>query len=939
MSSIAIIGFSGLYPDADSPQQLYRNLLDGRNSIVRFSDSELRRSGIDEATIHDPSYKPFGTRLRRYKYFDNEFFGMTPAEAQITDPQHRIFLQCSYQALQHAGYDPFHIVDQVGVFACLSDSTYVRNNLTTSGRITPDGYDYATLIGNSADFLATRVSYKLNLTGPSLAMQTACSSSLTCLNYAIHSLESNECDIAVVGGVGLVLPHMAGYTHLNGSTFSASGTVSPFDRSADGMVRSSGCSVIVIQKLDDALRDHNHVHAIVEGIGINNDGNRKIGFTAPSVQGQVDVIRKALSKTHLTMNDICYVETHGTGTALGDPIEFRGIQDGYETKHRTDNLLIGSVKANIGHLDAAAGITGVIKVVMSLSNGILPRQINYHTPNPHLAIDASHIGIPAHNVPLTNAQSHMAVTALGLGGTNVHCILSKFDDASTAKITDHCITASTAPVVIVLNAVNDRYLRQLCLSVAQYIRAHTPSLEDIAYTCYRRLGELPNRICFSIGDVDDLALSLEDYAACHVVPACHNELARQWLENGRNDILKPLIPEGKVVPLPYLMFQGKEFWVKPSCKIYSKTSNNPVPTKSSGTSILDEIIRIWSEFIGVQVHSDDRFSDLCSDSLTAVSIAAQIGATLNLDVDPTLLQIMDTPARLAKHLRVPGQTVPSIIPISTGGQASSLYMIHPAGGSIFCYRKLFDNLDVPFNVFGIAFPQDMEPVSSVQDMAKRYACYIMDHHDLQQPLVLGGYSLGGNLALAVASELRRNGVQVKELIFIDSIVPEAYAQSQLSMRDYVNHFPEIWGFITGNGRGDIFDTHNFQTLDHAIRELRTRGSIPETFTDSVIKRMFHVWVANHQALCDQHLLPDMDVGITLLYARQPLSDAAYKFVRMQPYRAEQWTRYCKALHVVPIPGDHYSIFSDPDNSATLRRVLHDELQIISARMLHKENCA
>lgn len=158
MSSIAIIGFSGLYPDADSPQQLYRNLLDGRNSIVRFSDSELRRSGIDEATIHDPSYKPFGTRLRRYKYFDNEFFGMTPAEAQITDPQHRIFLQCSYQALQHAGYDPFHIVDQVGVFACLSDSTYVRNNLTTSGRITPDGYDYATLIGNSADFLATRVS-------------------------------------------------------------------------------------------------------------------------------------------------------------------------------------------------------------------------------------------------------------------------------------------------------------------------------------------------------------------------------------------------------------------------------------------------------------------------------------------------------------------------------------------------------------------------------------------------------------------------------------------------------------------------------------------------------------------------------------------------------------------------------------------------------------
>lgn len=346
-------------------------------------------SEIPEEQIRNPKYVKASGIINDAEFFDAEFFNMSPVETEMTDPQQRLLLECSWEALENAGYNPFEYKNKIGLFAGTSMSTYLVNQLlplATSRSLD----EYRLMLGNDKDFLTTRVSHKLNLRGPSLAIQTACSSSLVAVHVACQSLLNRECTISLAGGVSVEIPQNHGYLYQEEGIRSPDGHCRAFDEGASGTVRGSGVGMVVLKRLNDAIKDGDHIYSIIKGSSVNNDGAVKVGYTAPGVEGQAEVIMDAHNRAGVNPEQITYVETHGTGTSLGDPIEIAALTKAFRKK--TDKYgycAIGSVKTNIGHLDAAAGIAGLIKTVLAIYNRELPPSLHFQSPNPKIDFETS----------------------------------------------------------------------------------------------------------------------------------------------------------------------------------------------------------------------------------------------------------------------------------------------------------------------------------------------------------------------------------------------------------------------------------------------------------------------------------------------------------------------------------------------------------------------
>ncbi|HSK64677.1 MAG TPA: polyketide synthase, partial [Pyrinomonadaceae bacterium] len=382
---IAVIGLACRFPGAQNSDQFWANLRDGVESISRFTDEELLASGIAPEVLGLPNYVKAGGVLPDIELFDAGFFGISRREAEMTDPQQRIFLEVAWEGLENAGYDPQTYNGSIGVFAGSSISTYLLFNLLPDVSIVGSGEHFPTLIGNDKDYLATHVSYKLNLHGPSMSIQTACSTSLVAIHTACQSLLNGECDIAIAGGVAVSVPQQTGYVYQEGAYFSPDGSCRSFSADARGTVFGSGAGVVVLKRLEDALRDGDCIDAIVKGSAINNDGAGKVGFTAPSVAGQARAISEALAITEVDPETIGYIEAHGTATPLGDPIEISALSLAFSSqKLPLASCAIGSVKSNVGHLDSAAGVCGFIKTVLSLKHAQIPPSLHCSTPNPDI---------------------------------------------------------------------------------------------------------------------------------------------------------------------------------------------------------------------------------------------------------------------------------------------------------------------------------------------------------------------------------------------------------------------------------------------------------------------------------------------------------------------------------------------------------------------------
>ena len=479
-SEIAVVGMAVRAPGAASLDAFWDNLSRGVESIRRFSHEELVRNGEDPDLLADPDYVNARPVLDDIDQFDAEFFGLSPQDAAITDPQHRVFLEVGSEALEHAGHTPSRFGGQIGVFATCGMNSYMMYHLLPNARLMRTVGEWLVRhTGNDMSFLATSLSYQLDLKGPSLNVQCACSSALVAIHMAAQSLLSGECDMALAGGSVIVLPQDRGYLHQAGEILARDGHCRPFDAQATGTLFGSGAGVVVLRRLADALADGDHVLAVVKGSATNNDGAMKVGFLAPSVEGQSRVITEALAVSGVDASTISYVEAHGTGTAVGDPIEVTALTEAF--RRHTDErgfCRIGSLKSNIGHLGEAAGVLGFIKTVLSLQHRQLPPTLNYTAPNPAADFGASPFVVndALSDWTSTGGPRRAGVTALGAGGTNCHVILEEAPAAPAPS-------QSRREEVLVLSAKTPTALARMRENLEAVLkRADAPSLPDAAHT-------------------------------------------------------------------------------------------------------------------------------------------------------------------------------------------------------------------------------------------------------------------------------------------------------------------------------------------------------------------------------------------------------------------------------------------------------------------------
>ena len=478
--AIAIIGMSGRFPGANSVDELWRNLVGGVDSTSFFTDEELAASGLNVAEIRaNRNYVAARGVVDRPEWFDANFFNIGAKEAQVIDPQQRVFLEHAWEALENAGYDPSRYPGHVGVFAGMSANTYYLNNLFSHPELVDQVGRITINMGNEKDFLATRTSYKLNLKGPAISVNTACSTSLVAVALACQSLASQQCDMALAGGVSLSFPQKRGNLYQEGSIFSPDGRCRPFDAKAGGTFFSDGLGIVVLKRVDAAIRDGDQIYAVIKGIGLNNDGSDKVGYTAPSVQGQAEAICRAHAHAGVSPDTISYVEAHGTATALGDPIEIAALTQAFRTGTARKNFCaIGSIKGNFGHCDSAAGVVGLIKTSLTLRNRQLPASLHFTAPNPKIDFASSPFFV---NTKLTEWQAgptprRAGISSFGIGGTNVHMVLEE------APVQPPSTSAGGAQLLL-FSARNATALDAMTTRFVAYLKANPDlNLADAAYT-------------------------------------------------------------------------------------------------------------------------------------------------------------------------------------------------------------------------------------------------------------------------------------------------------------------------------------------------------------------------------------------------------------------------------------------------------------------------
>jgi natural product biosynthesis luciferase-like monooxygenase protein/amino acid adenylation domain-containing protein len=504
--AIAIIGMSGRFPGARDIESFWKNLCDGVESIRPFTADELRASGIDPAILAQPDYVNAGAVLDDADRFAASFFGYTPREAELMDPQQRVFLECAWEAFEHAGQDVARFPGAIGVYAGVALNSYFQNNLATRPELAPLLGQYPLTIGNEKDFVATRVAHKLDLRGPAIGVQTACSSSLVALHLACQSLRAGEIGMALVGGGRIRVPLHAGYQYIDGGIPSPDGHCRAFDAQARGCVAASGIATVVLKRLADAQRDGDHIYGVVKATAINNDGAAKAGFTAPGIEGQAKVIARTHAAAGVPSDTIGYVEAHGTGTSVGDPIEITALTRAFRaTSDKTGHCRIGSVKSNIGHLDAGAGVAGLIKTALALDCGLIPPSLHFETPNPQIDFARSPFVVNAALTawPRGASPRRAGVSSFGIGGTNAHALLEEAPPS-------HSSHPSRSSHLLVLSAKTELALDRATENLARHLREHPDlPLADVAHTLQIGRREFQHRRILVARNTLDAADALE----------------------------------------------------------------------------------------------------------------------------------------------------------------------------------------------------------------------------------------------------------------------------------------------------------------------------------------------------------------------------------------------------------------------------------------------
>jgi acyl transferase domain-containing protein len=496
-SFVAVIGMACRYPGAANPEEFWHNLVQGLETVTRFP----RRSVPGPAGQADAGeYVPARGLLKDPEWFDSGYFGFSPREARIISPQHRIFLECALEALEDAGCDPERFPGAIGVYAGSTDTSYAEIVRSRRDEL-PLATDMEILVGNAPDYLASRVAYKIGLRGPAVVVQAACATSLVAVHTAAQALLAGDCDVALAGGVAVHVPAKAS-PYIEGGILSRDGTCRAFDAEAGGTVGGDGAGIVVLKRLSEAIRDGDSIRAVLRGSAVNNDGANRIGYTAPSMEGQAAVIREAQLVAGVNAATVGYVEAHGTATPLGDPIEIAALTKAFrQDTDRRGFCQIGSVKTNIGHTDAAAGVAGLIKTVLTLQHGVIPPSLNFTAPNPHIDFEASPFVVATSTREWRTDEGiprRAGVSSFGIGGTNAHVLLEQAPEPATTDLVQPWqLLVLSARTPAALDAMTDR--------LVAHLRAHAGKLPlaDVAWTLQTGRREHACRRFAVVRDTDD----------------------------------------------------------------------------------------------------------------------------------------------------------------------------------------------------------------------------------------------------------------------------------------------------------------------------------------------------------------------------------------------------------------------------------------------------
>jgi phthiocerol/phenolphthiocerol synthesis type-I polyketide synthase E len=941
---IAVIGICCKFPGAENAEEFFNNCLNGVQSIKQFSDEELKLSGIPQSVLDDERYIKYGAVLGDIDKFDNRFFSYTPYEAELTDPQQRIFLECAWGALENSGYAPNKYQGRIAVFGSCSISTYLLNNILKSNVIKEKGLDHFLLIGNDKDFLCTRVSYKLGLTGPSVTVQSGCSSSLVAIHLACRSIYNGETDLALAGGVSISVPQKAGYYYQEGSIFSKDGQCRPFDINSSGMVKGNGCGIVVLKLLDKAIQDNDYIYAVINSTAINNDGKNKIGYTAPSIAGQAEVIKMTLEKSGINPENLSYIEAHGTGTRLGDPIEVRALAKVFNTEKR-QFCVIGSSKASIGHLDAAAGVAGLIKSALILKKGRIPRSTNFEANNPELKLEDTPFFVSKTNIELPNdKKNYVAVSSFGMGGTNAHAILESYVEKDTS-------VPQEKELIIPYSAKTENALKiqeiNLLKALKEFLKQQI-SLSDIAYTlCFGR-EEFSCRRFIIARNIPEAIRQLENTInlISNFVESYNSTLlsiGEEWSNGG--DISWEFQFDGisgKRVPLPGYPFERKSFWINAASEAAASIK---VEERSASPlfkeEILKEIIAIWKEnFKDDQIQKDDNFFELGGESLMALNIIEDIKRRFAVTTSFDFLIHYPTPDKIANYLfdriskPVEEKTCQNIHKIVDGNSGKKLFLIHPAGGNIYCYKDLAEYLNKSFDIYAISFPDGyLTDCNSLEKLAGLYIQQI-EKIENESSFVLGGYSFGGNVAVEMALQLQRKEKIIENIILIDSLVPETYSLETPDKAHYIKAFPLVMDLAMKNEilAKDVYQVeYENLKIDEVIERMKAKNRISSKIETQDLLHFFDIWMNNHVSLTKHRPVGKVKSRIAVFYADEELPVYMYDFIHMQKKSYKLWEKYCENdIQAVVVKGNHFTLMSDKNNMKLLVEKLNSWLSDIHA---------
>lgn len=690
---VAVIGMACRFPGARDPETYWQNLRDGVESITFYGDRELEAAGVAREVLERSDYVKAAGVLADPFLFDASFFGIPPRQAEMLDPQHRVILECAWEALESAGYDPGTYPGAIGVFAGCGPATYLESRMSLEQKLELLDGPLALIEGGS---LTTRLSFRLDLRGPSISLQTACSTSLVAVHLACQNLLDFQCDMALAGGVSIFFPQPRGYVYREGLSLSPDGRCRPFDRRAVGTVHGNGAGMVLLKRLADAVADGDPVRAVIRGSAVNNDGAAKPGFTAPCVEGLAEVAAMALGVADVPAQTIAYVETHGVGTPLGDSIEVAALTRAFRLSTDARGFCaLGSNKPNVGHLDEASGVASLIKATLALEHRQIPPVLHFESPHPDLPLEGSPFFVNAKlsDWPVGDAPRRAAVSALGIGGTNAHVILEEAPPQPAETATDPWN-------LLVLSARDEAALAETTRRLQRHLTLHpdvNPS--SLAYTLqgrrafgrrragvYRDIADLRGLLADagrlldgevgaagpttsraagpagvdgaalpgSAGRADDLRGTLDS-------------LGRLWVTGATVDLAGCHAGRGRRrLTLPTYPFQREHFEIRPTpaagpqvegtpgaAFVVRRPPRPPLPTPYAPprNELEAEIVAAWQEVFGfasLGIHDD--FMDLSGDSLLATQIASRLSRKLYLSLGPHQLFEHPSPAALAAHL-------------------------------------------------------------------------------------------------------------------------------------------------------------------------------------------------------------------------------------------------------------------------------------------------